>query len=128
MVSSSNNAFTSMWLDKRSSAYVSISAGFTGTSAPDGYFHLETSDAPENTKSTYGSGPFIPTPGSIPWDTFVVANSVQAPSIGVRPNTWFARWESSFISARWIRVVYVPNTEIAGLMAFVWANVPFMSS
>jgi len=131
VVNPANNSFISMWCDKRSASEYSVSAGFICTDGyyPDGYFHLETSNAPENKRSTYGGGPWVPAPGVAPYDAQPVLTTYQAPQASpISPTVYFARWELIYASARWVRVVYVPNTNVPGLQAFVWINCPLLSA
>lgn len=125
-LSASDNSFTSNWADKRSTCNCSISVAFIGPTAPDGYCHLESSNAPENRKSTYGSGPL----GSpIPWDTTTVEPSLQqVPVVADVSGAYVVRWELTFLSARWVRVKYVPTANVAGLQVVCWYNSPFLSA
>jgi hypothetical protein len=79
VLSASNNAFNTMWVDKRSSAYASISISVSSqvdgaTINPlDGYFYVQASNAPENVfRATFGSGPQLGVGLAIPADTLVV--------------------------------------------------------
>lgn len=116
---SSNNYVASMWADKRSATHVGLSFVLTGSGTPDGYVHVETSNAPENYAVSYGSGPLG---GANPLDLETVPGSTQAVNA-----VGSYRWDISTPS-RWIRVVFVPTISSANLNAYVWCSVPFESA
>lgn len=114
-----HNGFNSMWSDKRSCTHVSLSFTLSGSNTPDGYVHVETSNAPNNYLSVNGSGPLG---GVSPLDVATFPGSTQTVSA-----TGTYRWDI-ITPARWIRVVYVAHTSVSGLKAYVWTSQPFESS
>lgn len=118
----SGGSVTGSWCDKRSAKSVSISCTLTGTGTPDGYWHIETSNAPENKYVTWGSGPLV-LPGSTkPVDvtTYPASTSSHITAIGTY-------WTDVNTPARWVRAVYVSNGNPGNLIAYVYMNVPFDS-
>ena len=115
VLSNPGNSFTSLWGDKRSGQTCSISLVFAGSGTPDGYAHVETSNAPEI--PTWGGvlGGLTPTDAS----TFP-GSTVNILSTGV------TKWEV-LTSARWVRVVYVSTVDSSNLAIHVYYNVPFAS-
>jgi hypothetical protein len=120
---SSNNSITSKWADKRSATNCSISFVLAGSNAPTGTLTIETSNAPENYNSSYGSGPLVPTPGSDPLDVTTYTGSSTAISAAGA-----TKFDDIITSARWIRAKYVSSSNVAGLTVNCWINVPFESA
>jgi hypothetical protein len=121
-----NNSFTSNWCDKRSATRIALSLTFTSTSStsPDGYAHIEVSNAPENYNAVSGSGPLIVQGQTQPVDVNTYPGSTTALISAVGTYTWDIN-----TACRWVRVVFVGSgAAVAGLQAYVFASVPFESA
>lgn len=118
---STNGGIVSNWCDKRSATNINISCVLTGTGSIDGYWHLETSNAPENYVGiTYGSCP-LGSPNPVDTTTLAGSTSSHITAIGVY------KLEVQ-TSARWVRAVFVSNINpTTNVQAYIFTNVPFQS-
>lgn len=116
-IPSSPNSINSMWMDKRSAEIVSVSLVFYGTNAPTGTASLEFSNAPE-ADGSYGQPR---TYNGVVTDAKILAStSVAITATGI------TQWNVSE-AARWVRVVYVSNSDVSGLSCSIYANAPYSS-
>lgn len=118
IVANPGNSFVSPWGDKRSCSTIGVSLVFYGTTPPDGYAWLETSNAPEQT----GTGQGIPMNKGD--DAAELPSSQQTITLNATTGLYSCQWQVSNMPCRWVRVRYTANTDKAGLTANVYMAGP----
>jgi hypothetical protein len=111
---------TTAWADKRSAPSCSLSFVVNG-GVPDGYLHVETSNAPENNSNSFGSGPYFLPGSKSPLD------AVTYPGSTVHVLATGTTHYDVITAARWVRLVFVNNASSGTMPVYAWISTPFSS-